>query len=45
MFGDVDDVRAHGKDERIGVKKFFNGVEFIYRLMKTLSSGSATGNK
>jgi acetylornithine deacetylase/succinyl-diaminopimelate desuccinylase-like protein len=38
MFGDVDDVRAHGKDERIGVKEFFNGVEFMYRLMKTLSS-------
>jgi acetylornithine deacetylase/succinyl-diaminopimelate desuccinylase-like protein len=41
MFGDVDDVRAHGKDERIGVKEFFNGVEFMYWLMKTLSSGSA----
>jgi acetylornithine deacetylase/succinyl-diaminopimelate desuccinylase-like protein len=38
MFGDVDDVRAHGKDERIGVKEFYNGVEFMYRLMKTLSS-------
>jgi acetylornithine deacetylase/succinyl-diaminopimelate desuccinylase-like protein len=38
MFGDVDDIRAHGKDERIGVKEFFNGVEFMYRLMKTLSS-------
>jgi acetylornithine deacetylase/succinyl-diaminopimelate desuccinylase-like protein len=38
MFGDVDDVRAHGRDERIGVKEFLNGVEFMYRLMKTLSS-------
>lgn len=38
MFGDVNDVRAHGKDERIGVKEFYNGVEFMYRLMKTLSS-------
>jgi acetylornithine deacetylase/succinyl-diaminopimelate desuccinylase-like protein len=43
MFGDVDDVRAHGRDERIGVKEFFNGVEFMYRLMKTLSSDSAGG--
>jgi acetylornithine deacetylase/succinyl-diaminopimelate desuccinylase-like protein len=42
MFGDVDDVRAHGRDERIGVREFFNGVEFMYRLMKTLSSGSST---
>jgi acetylornithine deacetylase/succinyl-diaminopimelate desuccinylase-like protein len=36
MFGDADDVRAHGRDERIGVKEFFNGVEFMYRLMKEL---------
>ena len=36
MFGDVDDVRAHGKDERIGVKEFFEGVEFTYRLMKAV---------
>lgn len=38
MFGDIDDVRAHGKDERIGIKEFYNGVEFMYRLMKALSS-------
>ncbi len=37
MFGDVDDVRAHGRDERIGIKEFDNGVEFMYRLMKMLS--------
>jgi acetylornithine deacetylase/succinyl-diaminopimelate desuccinylase-like protein len=43
MFGDVDDVRAHGRDERIGVREFFNGVEFMHRLMKTLSSGSVKG--
>jgi acetylornithine deacetylase/succinyl-diaminopimelate desuccinylase-like protein len=43
MFGDVDDVRAHGSDERIGIREFFNGVEFMYRLMKTLSSDSAEG--
>ena len=38
MFGDSDDVRAHGKDERIGVKEFYDGVEFMYRFMKALSS-------
>src|SRR2546430_5486579 len=27
-FGDIDDVRAHGKDERVGVKQFFEGLEF-----------------
>ena len=38
MFGDIDDVRAHGKDERIGVKEFYTGVEFMYRFIKALSS-------
>ena len=38
MFGDMDDIRAHGKDERIGVKEFYNGVEFMYRFIKALSS-------
>ncbi len=37
LFDDVDDVRAHGKDERIAVWAFFDGVEFMYRLVKTLS--------
>jgi acetylornithine deacetylase/succinyl-diaminopimelate desuccinylase-like protein len=36
MFNDFDDQRAHGKDERIGVNDYYNGVEFTYRLMKTL---------
>lgn len=38
LFEDVGDVRAHGKDERIGVKQFFEGEEFLYRLIKALSS-------
>lgn len=42
MFGDMDDVRAHGKDERIGVKQFFEGVEFHYRLIKALASNGVT---
>jgi acetylornithine deacetylase/succinyl-diaminopimelate desuccinylase-like protein len=37
-FGDIDDVRAHGRDERVGVKQFFEGLEFQYRLIKALSS-------
>jgi acetylornithine deacetylase/succinyl-diaminopimelate desuccinylase-like protein len=37
MFQDVDDVRAHGKDERIGVREFYEGAEFTYRLMKALA--------
>jgi acetylornithine deacetylase/succinyl-diaminopimelate desuccinylase-like protein len=38
LFGDVDDVRAHGRDERILVRSFDEGCEFLYRLTKALSS-------
>ena len=37
-FGDMDDVRAHGRDERLGVKAFYDGLEFQYRLIKGLSA-------
>jgi acetylornithine deacetylase/succinyl-diaminopimelate desuccinylase-like protein len=36
-FGDVDDVRSHGKDERVGVKQYFEALEFQYRLIKMLA--------
>ena len=36
-FGDADDVRAHGRDERVGVKQFYEGLEFQYRLIKALA--------
>ncbi len=38
LFDDIDDVRAHGKDERMGIKEFFDGLEFMYRLVKALSA-------
>ncbi len=38
MFFDMEDHRAHGKDERIGVEDFYDGVEFSYRFVKALSS-------
>jgi len=38
VFIDIDDVRAHGKDERIGVQAYYDGLEYIYQLVKTLSS-------
>jgi acetylornithine deacetylase/succinyl-diaminopimelate desuccinylase-like protein len=38
LFGDVDDNRAHGRDERLGVKQFHEGQEFLYRLVKELST-------
>jgi acetylornithine deacetylase/succinyl-diaminopimelate desuccinylase-like protein len=39
IFFDIDPIRAHGKDERVGVEAFYEGVEFIYRLMKALTAG------
>jgi acetylornithine deacetylase/succinyl-diaminopimelate desuccinylase-like protein len=37
LFGDVDDIRAHGQNERIRIESFFEGQEFLYRLTKSLS--------
>jgi acetylornithine deacetylase/succinyl-diaminopimelate desuccinylase-like protein len=42
IFGDVDDVRAHGQDERILARSYFEGLEFLYRLLKALAGGPAT---
>jgi acetylornithine deacetylase/succinyl-diaminopimelate desuccinylase-like protein len=38
MFADIDDIRAHGRDERIGVTEFYEGVAFMYALIKALTS-------
>lgn len=35
---DIDDVRAHGRDERVPVTSFYTGLEYLYRLTKILSS-------
>ncbi len=37
LFSDVDDIREHGKDERLGVKEYYAGEEFLYRLVKLLA--------
>jgi acetylornithine deacetylase/succinyl-diaminopimelate desuccinylase-like protein len=37
LFDDIDDVRAHGRDERVGIKQFNEDLEFQYRLITTLS--------
>jgi len=37
LFSDPDDNRAHGRDERMLVKSYFDGQEFLYRLTKTLA--------
>jgi acetylornithine deacetylase/succinyl-diaminopimelate desuccinylase-like protein len=38
LFFEVGDNRAHGKDERIGVQDFYEGVEFAHRLIKSLAT-------
>jgi acetylornithine deacetylase/succinyl-diaminopimelate desuccinylase-like protein len=38
LFGDIDDNRAHGQDERISVQSFQEGNEFLFRLVRALSS-------
>ena len=40
VFIDMDDVRAHGRDERILQRSFYQGVDFFYRYIKALSSGN-----
>ena len=40
LAGDINDVRAHGKDERVAVKSFYEGQEYLYRLVKMLSGGA-----
>jgi acetylornithine deacetylase/succinyl-diaminopimelate desuccinylase-like protein len=37
---DVNDVRAHGKDERILATSFSQGLEYLYRLVKVLSTSA-----
>jgi acetylornithine deacetylase/succinyl-diaminopimelate desuccinylase-like protein len=39
LAGDVDDVRVHGRDERVLVKSFFDGQQYLYRLVKVLAGG------
>jgi len=41
LAGDIDDNRAHGRDERVPVKSFYDGLEYLYRLVKMLSGPSA----
>jgi acetylornithine deacetylase/succinyl-diaminopimelate desuccinylase-like protein len=36
---DMNDVRAHGRDERLRVESFYQGVDFYYRYLKALTSG------
>ncbi|MGB5245580.1 MAG: M20/M25/M40 family metallo-hydrolase [Woeseia sp.] len=37
---DPNDIRAHGQDERIGVKSFYDATEFWYLLLKAMTGRS-----
>jgi acetylornithine deacetylase/succinyl-diaminopimelate desuccinylase-like protein len=37
LFLERDDFRAHGQNERVGVKEFYEAQEFLYRLVKELA--------
>jgi Acetylornithine deacetylase/Succinyl-diaminopimelate desuccinylase and related deacylases len=38
IFGDPNDGRAHGRDERVLIKSYYDGQEFLYRLVKEMTS-------
>lgn len=37
IMSDPEDIRAHGRDERMRIKSFFDGQEFLLRLTRILS--------
>ena len=39
LASEVSENRAHGRDERVPVKSFYEGLEYLYRLVKTLGGG------
>jgi len=39
---DQDDIRAHGKDERLRVSAFDDGVDFFYRFVKAMTRSAGT---
>ena len=38
FFMERDDIRAHGRDERMSVRSFYEGQTFLYQLVKILAS-------
>jgi len=41
FFMDRDDIRFHGRDERMGVQAFYEGQMFLYELVKALTSDAS----
>jgi len=42
VFEDMNDSRAHGRDERVGVKEYHMAAEYWYELVKRLAGGPAS---
>ena len=40
----MNDNRAHGKDERVGARDFYDGITFNYILIRALSSSSSASS-
>ena len=40
LLGDPNDVRSHGRDERMLVKSFYDGQEFLWRLVRRLAEAA-----
>jgi acetylornithine deacetylase/succinyl-diaminopimelate desuccinylase-like protein len=38
LFAELGQLRLHGRDERLGVREFYDGHEFLYRLVKRLAA-------
>src|SRR4029079_3372308 len=42
LFYDRDDIRFHGRDERLRVRSFYEGQTFLYELVKRMSGAPTT---
>jgi acetylornithine deacetylase/succinyl-diaminopimelate desuccinylase-like protein len=40
LMGDPEDARAHGKDERVLIKSYYESQDFLYRLVKEYSTAA-----
>ncbi len=38
LFAELNDSRAHGRDERVGIPQFYDSLQFLYVLVKRLAS-------
>ena len=45
LFGDIEDSRAHGQNERILIESYYDGLEFLYRLTTRLSQSDRSDDQ